>query len=417
MARPKTPKSAVTEDTADKKLDETAAAKPDESAPSPEPEEAEPVVVKEPEKASKPAPEPEPKPPVPPKTAKTPELPPRRKGGFIPMVLGGVVAAGIGAGATIYALPKIPPEWSPIAPAPQIDEAALRGAIDAQGARIDELGAELSGVKTTIPAAPDLSGLDAAVAEARQASDSLAERLAALDARMTELEKRPVEGGGASATAIQAFEREMAEMRSLLEQNRSASDATQEQIAAAAEQAAARISAAEEDAARLRQEADAAARRSMAQAAVARLAAAIDGGAPAAPALADLQAAGVTVPAELQAEVPSLRALRSSFPPAARAALAASRKATAGDGTMDRIGAFLLAQTGARSLEPREGDDPDAVLSRAEAALAAGDLATVMTEIGTLPEAGQAEMSDWIALAEQRLAATNALGALAQSLN
>ena len=84
---------------------------------------------------------------------------------------------------------------------------------------------------------------------------------------------------------------------------------------------------------------------------------------------------------------------------------------------MDRIGAFLLAQTGARSLEPREGDDPDAVLSRAEAALAAGDLATVMTEIGTLPEAGQAEMSDWIALAEQRLAATNALGALAQSLN
>jgi hypothetical protein len=84
---------------------------------------------------------------------------------------------------------------------------------------------------------------------------------------------------------------------------------------------------------------------------------------------------------------------------------------------MDRIGAFLLAQTGARSLEPREGADPDAILSRAEAALEGGDLETVLTEIATLPEAGQAALSDWVALAEQRLAATNALGALAQSLN
>ena len=53
----------------------------------------------------------------------------------------------------------------------------------------------------------------------------------------------------------------------------------------------------------------------------------------------------------------------------------------------------------------------------AEAALAAGDLATVMTEIAALPEEGRAAMADWVAMAEQRLAATNALGTLSQSLN
>lgn len=421
MARPKTPKTAVTEDTAEKKLDEATAAEAEAVKETPAPETTTPVVSKEPEKAPETRPDPKPTPPEskPPesKVAKPTHAAPQRRSGFLPLVLGGVVAAGIGAGATIYLLPKIPPQWLPLPQAPQVDEAALRGAIEAQGARVDDLGAELSGLKSAIPAPPDLSGLDASLAEVRQATDGLAAQLSQLETRLTELEKRPVAGGGASATAIQAFEREMEEMRGLLKQSRSASDATQEQIAAAAEQAAARISAAEDEAAKLRQEADAAAKRAMAQAAVARLAAALDSGAPTASALADLQGAGVTVPAELQGETPSLRTLRAAFPEAARAALAVSRKATAGDGAMDKIGAFLLAQTGARSLEPREGNDPDAILSRAEAALAAGDLATVMTEIAALPEEGRAAMADWVAMAEQRLAATNALGTLSQSLN
>ena len=59
---------------------------------------------------------------------------------------------------------------------------------------------------------------------------------------------------------------------------------------------------------------------------------------------------------------------------------------TAEDGVMGGLGAFLQNQLGGRSVVPREGDDPDAVLSRVGAAVEAGDLSTALTEIESLPE-------------------------------
>jgi hypothetical protein len=58
---------------------------------------------------------------------------------------------------------------------------------------------------------------------------------------------------------------------------------------------------------------------------------------------------------------------------------------------------------------PREGDDPDAILSRVQAAVSSGDLETALAEISALPEGAQAEMADWIADAEARSAVTAAL--------
>ena len=72
---------------------------------------------------------------------------------------------------------------------------------------------------------------------------------------------------------------------------------------------------------------------------------------------------------------------------------------------------FLAAQTGARSLTPREGTDPDAILSRAEFALSEGRLADALAEVTTLPDPIRAPFSDWIARAEARLAVTAALEA------
>jgi len=46
-------------------------------------------------------------------------------------------------------------------------------------------------------------------------------------------------------------------------------------------------------------------------------------------------------------------------------------------------------------LTPREGDDPDAVLSRAEAALRDGRVDETLALIATLPAEGQAAMMDW----------------------
>ena len=112
--------------------------------------------------------------------------------------------------------------------------------------------------------------------------------------------------------------------------------------------------------------------------------------------------------------VPTLTALRDSFPPAAREALALSVKETAGTDTWGRVKAFFQSQSGARSLTPRAGDDPDAVLSRAEAALRTGDLSATLDELKALPEAGQAVMAEWVANAERRLAAVDAANALEQ---
>jgi hypothetical protein len=71
----------------------------------------------------------------------------------------------------------------------------------------------------------------------------------------------------------------------------------------------------------------------------------------------------------------------------------------------------------ARSVIPREGDDPDAVLSRAEAAVKGGDIDVALTELEALPEVAQEAMADWTAKARLRAEALGAAFGLAQDLN
>ncbi|TMV75503.1 hypothetical protein FGG78_28640, partial [Thioclava sp. BHET1] len=138
------------------------------------------------------------------------------------------------------------------------------------------------------------------------------------------------------------------------------------------------------------------------------------------PALATLKAEGVSVPAEIagpaQSGVETLAALNESFPAAARAALKTSLKADMGQGYLSRVSAFLRSQTGLRSLSPRAGDDPDAVLSRAQADLDAGKLDAALGEIAKLPKPGQEAMSDWLTKARARQAALKAAAALSADL-
>jgi len=102
--------------------------------------------------------------------------------------------------------------------------------------------------------------------------------------------------------------------------------------------------------------------------------------------------------------------LQQQFAPAARRALKASIQAEAANkGLSQKFWAFLKAQVGARSLSPKAGKDPDAILSRAEAALNEGDLAKAVALVETLPPAGVAAMSDWLHAARTRLAAKAAL--------
>lgn len=302
-----------------------------------------------------------------------------RQGGFWSMLLGGVVAAGVGVAAAPYVLP---PEW--FTPAGTGVEAAL----SAQNERLAALSAKLEGMAPP----PDLSGERQGLSETMTA---LTGQVSDLEGRIAALEDRPVaQGDGVPAAEIE-------ELRATLD----AQAAEVEALRAAAE---ARENAARDSAV-----------ATLRRAALAQVMTALDSGSDFAPALAELRETGVETPAALsdQAEtgVPTQAALAESFPEAARAALATAR-AESGD-AMAGVGGFLKSQLGIRSLTPREGDDPDAVLSRAEAALAERRLGDALAEIETLPEAARAALQDWVAEATRRQEALAAAEALAGTLN
>ncbi len=346
-------------------------------------------------------------------------------GGFVAGLLGGALAVSAGVGGLWLTNPDLirgrapQPDLSPLEA--RLDEAAaaretLEGQIAALRARLDE-------APTAQPIA-DVADMEARVGQLESDLAAWADEMGArierlssaisvLEGRIAQVEARPpVMEGDAGAVTGQMID----EMRAALEQQRA-------EVAALTEEARTRIEAAEAEAAAIQAQAEASARAAVARAAMSRLRGALDAGGPFSAALADLSsAAGATVPESLQAVaesgVPTVAELQAAFPEAARAGLAASvrEELDADAGAMERLGAFLRAQTGARSITPRDGDDPDAILSRAEAALAEGRVADALALVTTLPPAGQDAMADWIAAAQSRLGALDAVEALSASL-
>lgn len=340
-----------------------------------------------------------------------------RRGGFFPTFLGGVVAAGLGAAACYWAIPHLPAGWQPkgpelASPEAQLDAARQAGVdaarsefqtqAEALGTRAAEAGADAARqlLADTTPAA---AGAPAAL------PPDLADKLAALEKTVADLGGRvstDASAAGADAqAALDALKARVEQQQARLDElaARPAVDpATAAQVQTLAQQAQ-----------ELQQSTEAANRRAQAATAASVLMAAIENGAPRDQALAELQASGVEVPAVLTGDVPRLSELRSEFPAAARAGLKAARDSAGSEGTMTALGNFLRVQTGARSIEPREGTDPDAVLSRANAAVETGDVAGALTEIGSLPQPAQDAMATWIGRAKIWTDANAALVALA----
>lgn len=337
---------------------------------------------------------------------------PRTAGaGFGALLAGGVIAALIGAGATVWALPRVP-QLAALLPQPAAVDDSTADKIDAQAKQIAALDARIATLQSAPPAAADDQyGLRAAL-------DETTAQLRNLDGRMKAVEDRIAAQGTASTTETADTSGLQAQIDALKAQIGAVSpEAISAQVNAAASQAETRLKQGEAQSAELRAQAEAAVKRTIQQSAVARLSAAYDAGAPLGPAIADAQAAGLSVPAAISATVPTLATLQMSFPAAARDALAAARKAGAREGGIgERAIAFLMTQVGARSVSPRDGADADAVLSRAGAAVEAGDIARATAELDTLPEAGKQAISGWMALAQARLAAGKALGDLAASV-
>jgi hypothetical protein len=328
-------------------------------------------------------PEPEPEPEVTPQPA-SPEPPKRGAGGLI---FGGVIAAVLG-GAAVFAVERF------VLPAPGVDTSAL----EARLAALESAPAPAAAEDTVTEAER------AAIAEAVAPLADLSARLDALDERITQLEAIPPGSGGDPAV--------LNRLQSQAEAAEADRARLEADLAAAEARAAAEIAAAEDRARAAEEAATAEARAAAREAAEQRLIAAIETGAPFGDALAALSEFGVDTAAlgpVAETGVPSLVALQEAYPDLAREALSESLKETVGAGAGERFMAFIQAQVGARSLTPREGDDPDAILSRAEAALANGQIAVALDELDSLPEGGQAVFADWRARAEQRLTALDAL--------
>ncbi len=369
-------------------------------------------------------------PQVPSTEAEPAVLPERRGGGFLPLMLGGMVAAGAGFGAAMLAFPD---GWGGDASSAAQRHAELAARIEsldvelaALGAEAERLAAALSALETSATGNqpdPDLAArMDATMTE-------LADRLEAVEARIATLAAAP-DGGMADPAQLDALKAEMAALRDAVARpvDPAALEAVladaRAEIAALAEQTRAeRATLAAQTEAGLsaaRTEVDTTARDVRRLGAVLRIEAAIEAGTPFVRPLDDLAAEGVEVPAGLRdaaGGVATLASLQASFADAARAALAVGVSVDPQASFGDRVLAFLRVQTGARSLSPRAGGDPDAVLARAEAALRAGDLGQALIELDALAPAAAAApvLVEWRGRASVRQAALAALGSLQAS--
>ena len=122
-----------------------------------------------------------------------------RKAGFMPTLLGGIIAAGLGAGATYWAIPKLPPAWQPgagqgdqqgsldevRAVATEVARAEIQTQLDAVSGRAADAGADAA---RQLLADSGPSGASVADAEALQAQQ---EKLAALERTVADLAARP----------------------------------------------------------------------------------------------------------------------------------------------------------------------------------------------------------------------------------
>ena len=296
---------------------------------------------------------------------------------FLPLVLGGVIAGAIGFFAGQSDL---------FSDGTADFTTELRSDLNAQQERLVAL-------ETAEPAVSEAPAVDLAPLETQ---------LEDIETRLAALEARPAPAASGGSVDTQAYAAELDALQSSIETQRGEIQALL-------------------DNARTVEEATAeAAKAASAQAAIAKIVSAIDAGQPFAEPLAELNAldlGGVDPALDAVASegVVTLSSLQAEFPDQARTALATARASGVEEGQQG-LGGFLKRSLGARSVAPREGNDPDAVLSRAEAAIKSGDLPGTLAELDTLPEEAQAAISDWRAAADARVAARAAADALSQRL-
>lgn len=335
--------------------------------------------------------------------------PAKRRSVFWPLVLGGLVAGGLGFAASEFDL--LERRSAPV------EDGDWREAVAQQQERITALE------NAPAPEAPVATGEAVDLAPLEAQIETLTQSMNELSARIEALEARPAETTTPEdITAV--YDSEIAQLREDLgaEQSelRQSIEAERSRLRETIESQRAEIQTLLENARSVEEATADAARDAAVQAALTRISTAVANGNPFAAAVQELEAAGVSdIPEALRQSaengVATLANLQDRFPDAARSALSAARVA-GGDTSETGVAGFLRRQLGARSVAPRDGTDPDAVLSRAEAAVRDGRLTDALAEIETLPEPAQAAMQEWLQDARARQSAEAATEELAQRL-
>ena len=312
----------------------------------------------------------------------------------LPLIVGGIAAGAIGFGASMMLS-----TGSDVSQEMAEFKATTNQVLESQAGQISALTAELQNFAPKADLAQsekrisqaigsDLALLEAKIANNSDALTSLQDSLAGISDRMVGLEKLPMEMA-LSEEVVSAYESEMAALREAIAVHR------------------AEIEAIAEEARTMESDARMAESRVTLMTLVANLQSQAESGQPFSDELSAVVKYSSAQPSEAlvlasRDGVPTLSALEKSFPDAARAALAAVRTEEAEQGGKSGLRAFLENQLGARSVEPKDGQSADAVLSRAEAALRAGDIQAALLELEALSETAKPALVDWMARARSR---------------
>jgi len=324
----------------------------------------------------------------------TPE--PARGASPMLMLLGGLVAGGIGYGIATFQ--------------GGFDDSGLNNTLSAQAGQIEELQAQIAELSSPV----DLSGIEGSVAELGEGLAAVDENIAILSDRIEVVEKQPSADGTLQEAAVAAYQRDIDALRAQIE-------AQQTEMSEMMAATTAQLAQTREEAVAIEENAVAKARQATARVALSKVDSAIDSGAAFGAPLSELtEALGITAPAALADTtdgVATLSELQQEFPIAARNALSAARSEGASGEAESGLGSFLRSQLNVRSVAPQEGNSVDAILSRAEAALKDGRLADAMAEVAGLPEVARATLTDWSAMAETRFAAQEAVAELVTQID
>lgn len=104
-----------------------------------------------------------------------------------------------------------------------------------------------------------------------------------------------------------------------------------------------------------------------------------------------------------QTGAPSRSSLAADFADLADRAAVASRRAPKDAGLLTRLARALEAVFAIRRIDRLTGDDPDAVLARAQRRVDDGDLDGALKDLDALPQPGREVLADWRGRVQRRL--------------